>query len=128
MFMQASYLSPMQTHSLQSPHCWLCCTHTTPPCLHNCCQAGEKKMKSQVELGSGVYCRALVPDTSHIFISIGLGFHLEVSLDEAGRVIDLKQEALRGHVERCIDKAARIKANLKFVSEAIRELTDWPGI
>lgn len=85
-------------------------------------------MKSQVELGSGVYCRAVVPDTSHIFISIGLGFHLEVSLDEADRVIDLKQEALRGHVERCIDKAARIKANLKFVSEAIRELTDWPSI
>jgi prefoldin subunit 5 len=80
-------------------------------------------MKSQVELGSGVFCRAVVPDTSRIFISIGLGFHLEASLEEAGRVIDLKQEGLRAQVDACIDKAARIKANLKFVAEAIRELT-----
>ena len=92
-----------------------------------CLQAGHKQMKSQVELGSGVFCRAVVPDTSHICISIGLGFHLEVTLEEAGRVIDLKQEALREQVERCIDKAARIKAHLKFVAEAIRELTELPA-
>lgn len=86
-------------------------------------QAGVQVMKSQVELGPGVFCRALVPDTSRVFIAIGLGFHLEVELQEAGRVIDTRQEALRAQVEGCVDKAARIKAHLKFVAEAIRELT-----
>lgn len=69
-----------------------------------------------------MFCRAKVPDTSRIFIAIGLGFHLEVKLEEAGRAIDLKQQDLRAQVERCVDKAARIKANLKFVAEAIHEL------
>jgi hypothetical protein len=31
-------------------------------------------------------------------------------------------------VDACIDKAARIKANLKFVAEAIRELTGIGGV
>lgn len=83
-------------------------------------------MKSQVDLGSGVFCRAVVPDTSHIFISIGLGFHLQVTLEEAGGVIDTQQQVLRARVEGCVDKAARIKAHLKFVAEAIRELTGMP--
>jgi prefoldin subunit 5 len=80
-------------------------------------------MKAQVEVGPGVLCRAVVPDTSHVFIAIGLGFHLELALgQEAGRAIDLKQAALRAQAERATDKAARIKAHLKFVSEAIAEL------
>lgn len=58
-----------------------------------------------------------------MFIDIGLGFHVEVALEEAGRVIDLKQEELRTRLDQCIDKAARIKANLKFVAEAIHELS-----
>jgi prefoldin subunit 5 len=79
-------------------------------------------------LGSGVYCRAAVPDTSRLFIGIGLGFHLEVTLHEAGRVIDLKQEALRVQLGRCVDKAARIKAHLKFVAQAIHELMQLPAV
>jgi prefoldin subunit 5 len=91
-------------------------------------QAGQTTLKSRVELGSGVYCRAEVPDTSRLFISIGLGFNLEVTLQEAGRVIDLKQEALRVQLGRCIDKAARIKAHLKFVVQAIHELMQLPAV
>lgn len=90
-------------------------------------QDKQPSLKSRVEVGPGVYCRALVPDTSKIFISIGLGFQLEVTLDEAGRVVDNRQEVLRGHVDRCIDKAARIRANLAFVTEAIRELMELPA-
>lgn len=82
----------------------------------------EEPLKSRIELGSGVYCRALVPDTSKIFIAIGLGFHLEVTLEEAGRIVDIRQESLKGHINTCVDKTARIKANLRFVTEAIHEL------
>ncbi|KAF8073099.1 UXT-like protein [Scenedesmus sp. PABB004] len=78
-------------------------------------QAPGAPLKARVELGPGVLCRAVAPDTSRVCVAIGLGFHLECTHDEAGRAIDLRQAALRAEVARCVDKAARIKANLKFV-------------
>jgi prefoldin subunit 5 len=33
-----------------------------------------------VDLGAQVYCQAEVPDTSHIFVDVGLGFHAELTL------------------------------------------------
>jgi hypothetical protein len=32
-----------------------------------------------------VYCQAEVPDTSHIFVNVGLGFHAELTLVRAAR-------------------------------------------
>jgi prefoldin alpha subunit len=90
-------------------------------------QNQQQELKSKVELGSGVFCRAHVPDTTRIYISIGLGFHLEATLEEAHKVIQLKLETLQGQVDKCVDKAARIKANLKFVAQAIRELMELPS-
>lgn len=90
-------------------------------------QGGQPDYKTRVELGPGVFCRAHVPDTSCMFIAIGLGFRLEVTLEEAGRAIDLRQQDLKARVEGCVDKAARIKANLKFVAEAINELMQLPA-
>lgn len=87
----------------------------------------QQQLKSCVELGPGVFCRAIVPDTSRIYIAVGLGFHLEVMLEEAGRVIDNRQQVLQAQVGKCVDKAARIKANLKFVTEAIHELMQLPA-
>jgi len=90
-------------------------------------QNQQQELKSKVELGSGVFCRAHVPDPTRIYISIGLGFHLEATLEEADKVIQLKLETLQAQVEKCVDKAARIKANLKFVAQAIRELMELPS-
>lgn len=69
-----------------------------------------------------------MPDTSRLFIGIGLGFHLEVTLQEAGRAIDLRQQALRLKLGSCTDKAARIKAQLKFVAQAVHELMQLPAV
>ncbi|WIA09386.1 hypothetical protein OEZ85_008792 [Tetradesmus obliquus] len=91
-------------------------------------EAGHTTLKTRVELGSGVFCRAAVPDTSRLFIGIGLGFHLEVTLQEAGRAIDLRQQALRLKLGSCTDKAARIKAQLKFVAQAVHELMQLPAV
>ncbi|WIA29473.1 hypothetical protein OEZ86_011974 [Tetradesmus obliquus] len=91
-------------------------------------EACQTTLKTRVELGSGVFCRAAVPDTSRLFIGIGLGFHLEVTLQEAGRAIDLRQQALRLKLGSCTDKAARIKAQLKFVAQAVHELMQLPAV
>ena len=50
-------------------------------------QDGSGELKTQVELGAEVYCQARVPDTSRVFIGIGLGFHLECTLDEVSGLV-----------------------------------------
>jgi len=45
-------------------------------------QNGTREFKSLVDIGAEVYCQTRVPDTSRVFINIGIGFHLECSLDE----------------------------------------------
>lgn len=71
-------------------------SQTTPPTSPH--QEGLRELKTEVELGGEVYCAAHVPDTSRVFISIGLGFHLEVALGEAPRVIGLRKQALQHKV------------------------------
>ncbi|KAJ2615558.1 hypothetical protein H4S08_001184 [Coemansia sp. RSA 1365] len=48
------------------------------------------ELETKVDLGSNFYAKAFVPDTTHIFVSVGFGFHLEMTLDEADKFIDQK--------------------------------------
>lgn len=40
-------------------------------------------LDAQIDLGCSFYAQARVPDTSRIFVDVGLGFHAEFTLDEA---------------------------------------------
>ncbi|GFH27074.1 uncharacterized protein HaLaN_25334 [Haematococcus lacustris] len=57
---------------------------------------GLQQLKSQVELGMGVRCEALVPDTSNVFINI-----------DAPRVIALRKVALAAQVARVLQQVAQ---------------------
>ena len=46
-------------------------------------EEGREEMRTLVDLGSQVYCQAEVPDTSRVFVNVGLGFHAEMDLDQA---------------------------------------------
>lgn len=72
-------------------------------------------------------CRAVAPDTSRVFIAIGLGFHVEATLQEAGGLIERATAAKRAALALVVDQAGSIKAHLKFVSQALRELMGLPG-
>ncbi|CAI5930720.1 unnamed protein product [Closterium sp. NIES-65] len=51
---------------------------------------GVEEMRAMVNLGGEVFVQADVPDTSHIFVAVGLGFHVEFTrLDSEGSVIML---------------------------------------
>ncbi len=56
--------------------------------------AGAKKYKQLVDLGAEHYVVAEASDTESIFLEIGLGFFLQVTLDEAPPLIDQQQEVL----------------------------------
>jgi prefoldin alpha subunit len=76
-----------------------------------------------VDVGCGVFCQAKVPDATRLFISIGLGFHVECTLEEAPRVIKLQKDALQKKVMQNVKQAAEVKAHIKFMVEAIRQLS-----
>ena len=86
-------------------------------------QSNSQEFKSLVDIGCGVFCQAHVPDASRIFISIGLGFHVECTLEEAPKVIKLRQDALQKKVSHTVKQAAEVKAHIKFMVEAIRQLS-----
>lgn len=52
---------------------------------------------------------------------------MEATLEEAERLVDACAAAKRGALGELVGKAGAIKAQLKFVSEALRELMGLPG-
>lgn len=111
----------------------------------------EKKvsLKTMVNLGSDFYVQASVyahaanadhaapraharvsacrPDTSCLFVNVGLGFHAEMTLDEAATFATAREAALSTKVEALTAKAARLKAHIKLVVGAIDELMGREG-
>mmetsp|Transcript_43604 Transcript_43604/g.112914 ORF Transcript_43604/g.112914 Transcript_43604/m.112914 type:complete len:162 (-) Transcript_43604:139-624(-) len=92
-------------------------------------EAGGEGISTLVDLGTDaqVFCQAEVPDVSRVYISIGLGFHLECTLDEASGPIELQKEALQQKVDDLTQKVAAVKADMKLVTEGIRELMQLPA-
>lgn len=57
----------------------------------------EKDLKSLVNIGSEIYVQAKAPERKHIFVNIGLGFHVEFTLDEALAFIEKKTKKLQAY-------------------------------
>lgn len=83
-------------------------------------------LKTLVNLGSEVYMQAEVPDTQHIFVDVGLGFHVEFTWSEALRYISAREERLAKQIDEYTRVIASIKAQIKLVCDGIRELLQIP--
>ncbi|KAK1400935.1 C-myc binding family protein [Heracleum sosnowskyi] len=84
-------------------------------------------LRTLVNLGSEVYVQADVPDTRHIFVDVGLGFHVEFTWSEALSYISVREEKLARQIEEYTRLIASIKAQIKMVCEGIRELLQIPA-
>eukprot|EP00928_Gymnodinium_smaydae_P080553 TRINITY_DN6422_c0_g1_i1.p1 TRINITY_DN6422_c0_g1~~TRINITY_DN6422_c0_g1_i1.p1 ORF type:complete len:111 (-),score=18.69 TRINITY_DN6422_c0_g1_i1:81-413(-) len=58
------------------------------------------------------YGRAFVPDTSNIFVNVGLGFHLEMPLKDASEFLEHKEDHLQRGLEYRKQRMAQIKADI----------------
>ncbi|KAK6133651.1 hypothetical protein DH2020_032561 [Rehmannia glutinosa] len=83
-------------------------------------------LRTRVNLGSEVYMQADVPDTRHIFVDVGLGFHVEFTWSEALNFIAARKKNWPGQIEEYTRLIASIKAQIKMVCEGIRELLQLP--
>lgn len=79
-------------------------------------------LKTMVDLGCNFYSHAKVEDCSRIIVSVGLGFHLEMTLDEAGDFIDKKIAHLTEQADALSEQVAQINGKIKVVMETLREL------
>ncbi|XAR55901.1 hypothetical protein NMG60_11036134 [Bertholletia excelsa] len=84
-------------------------------------------LRTLVNLGSEVYMQADVPNTQHIFVDIGLGFHVEFTWSEALNYITAREEKLARQIEDYTRLIASVKAQIKMVCEGIRELLQLSG-
>ena len=75
-----------------------------------------------VDLGCNYYAQAKVEDFSRIFVSVGLGFHLEMTLAEASDFVGKKVTHLTAEADRLSEQAAQINGRIKVVMETLREL------
>ncbi|XP_026783724.1 protein UXT isoform X1 [Pangasianodon hypophthalmus] len=85
-------------------------------------ETGSKELKTDVDLGCNFYVQAHVPDTSKIFVAVGYGFFLELTLSEALTFIEKKTSQLTEYSEVLTKDAAKIKAHIRVVLEGVREL------
>lgn len=85
-------------------------------------QEGLREMTTLAPLGAGVFCKAHVPDTSHLLVDVGLGFHAECTLSEALGVAATKLEHLRQVAEVRSKQVAKIKAHTMLVEQGLAGL------
>eukprot|EP00928_Gymnodinium_smaydae_P080555 TRINITY_DN6422_c0_g1_i4.p2 TRINITY_DN6422_c0_g1~~TRINITY_DN6422_c0_g1_i4.p2 ORF type:complete len:171 (-),score=48.57 TRINITY_DN6422_c0_g1_i4:260-772(-) len=91
-------------------------------CLEQCRQLRQnlelflrddvRELETMVELGCQIYGRAFVPDTSNIFVNVGLGFHLEMPLKDASEFLEHKEDHLQRGLEYRKQRMAQIKADI----------------
>ena len=87
----------------------------------------NEPLKTMVDLGCNFYAKARVQDYSRIVVSVGLGFYLEMKLDEAMAFINKKVASLTKDAEQLSEQASEINARIKMVLGALHELQFRPN-
>ncbi|KAE8581991.1 hypothetical protein XENTR_v10019897 [Xenopus tropicalis] len=83
-------------------------------------------LQTQVDLGCNFFVNAEVPDCSRIFVALGFGFYLDLTLPEALKFIEKKNKMLTEVSDSLSRDAASIKAHIRLVLEGLRELQELP--
>ncbi|RUS31686.1 hypothetical protein BC938DRAFT_477316 [Jimgerdemannia flammicorona] len=72
----------------------------------------------------GSHCR---PDTTYIYVNVGFGFHVQMTLEEAKNFVGKKEAQLQKRADKHTEEAAKIRANIKLVLEAMSEILQLEG-
>ncbi|KAJ2753723.1 hypothetical protein GGI19_002933 [Coemansia pectinata] len=83
---------------------------------------GLEELETKVDLGSDFYVKAFVPDTTYIYVSVGFGFHLQMTLEEADTFIDDKVKHLEKLADKHTEEANEIRAKIKMLYGALMEV------
>jgi len=96
--------------------------HNLKMCIEKMKQGGDGEMKMLTDLGCNFYCKAKVPDTSKVYVEVGLGFFVEFTLNEAHQFIERKLALMNHDFDALTEEAAQINAKIKLALEALNEI------
>jgi len=82
----------------------------------------DDPLQTQIDLGCSFFVQAECSVNNRIFISMGFGLFCELTYDEAKGFIDKKLPYQREQEVELSTKIAHIKANIKLVLEALKEI------
>ena len=80
-------------------------------------------MKTMVNLGCDFYVQAHVPDTSWLYVDVGLGFHAQMTLEEVDQFCTQRESALTASSESLRERSVQLKTRIKLVMGAIDEIS-----
>eukprot|EP00123_Amoebidium_parasiticum_P022125 comp80525_c0_seq1/m.48352 comp80525_c0_seq1/g.48352 ORF comp80525_c0_seq1/g.48352 comp80525_c0_seq1/m.48352 type:complete len:149 (-) comp80525_c0_seq1:207-653(-) len=82
----------------------------------------QPSLTTMIDLGCNVFVQAKIPDTKMIYVNVGYGFHVEMTLDEALEFIEKKTKQMIKDTDRLTEQGNKIKAHIKMVLTALQEL------
>ena len=82
----------------------------------------DDPLQTQIDLGCSFFVQAECPVNDRIFISMGFGLFCELTYDEAKQFIEKKVPHLHEQEVELSKKIAHIKANIKLVLQALKEI------
>ncbi|XP_055463877.1 protein UXT [Psammomys obesus] len=85
-------------------------------------ETNHPELYMQVDLGCNFFVDTVVPDTSRIYVALGYGFFLELTLAEALKFIDRKSSLLTELSNSLTKDSVNIKAHIHMMREGLREL------
>mmetsp|Transcript_6261 Transcript_6261/g.9094 ORF Transcript_6261/g.9094 Transcript_6261/m.9094 type:complete len:192 (+) Transcript_6261:74-649(+) len=93
--------------------------------------ANSSQLETHVDLGAQImFCKAIVPNPERVFVHVGMGFHVEFTLNEALEFIErrvkfLHKKVLANRVNKAKAVASDVESTLKILetlTEQLREL------
>ena len=82
-------------------------------------QENKRSLNVLKDIGSNVLMQAEVPDTSTIFVDVGLGFFAEADLNQAILILKPRKELLKQKQEHDMKAVANIEAHIQLVEEGL---------
>jgi len=87
--------------------------------------SGLKKhepLNTKVDLGCNFYCQAEIANPDRIMVAVGLGYFLDMSLEEALQFVNTKDKELSDRAEQLTKTSVKIKAEIKLMICGLKEL------
>lgn len=78
--------------------------------------------KTQVDIGNSFFVEAQVTDATKILLNVGLGHYVELTLDEALVVINVRIKLLERQIVNLRRSIARTNAHIKLILLCIRDI------
>lgn len=87
-------------------------------------KSSPRNIRAQTNLGCNFYAQCHIENASKVYLCIGQDYYLYMELEEALKMIDLKEKQWTKQLDLLQERAAKIKAYIKIAFEAMGRLYD----